>query len=116
MDIDLGTVWVSVKFGMTRHYSCAGKIDASAPGAVSLAAPDGDICSFEKRAMATLERNELHYGDNLTVMREKIPDEIADLTFVLPGISRGRAAATRRKSVSAGMRACLSAPMRGDSR
>ncbi len=23
-------------------------------------------------------RNQLHYGDNLTVLREKIPDEVAD--------------------------------------
>jgi hypothetical protein len=27
--------------------------------------------------------NELHYGDNLAAMREKIPDEAADLIFRL---------------------------------
>lgn len=40
--------------------------------------------------MATLERNELHYGDNLTVMREKIPDEIADLIYLDPPFNSAR--------------------------
>lgn len=40
--------------------------------------------------MATLEINELHYGDNLEVMREKIPDEIADLVYLDPPFNSSR--------------------------
>ena len=55
-----------------------------------MAAPYGDICSFGKSAMATLERNELHYGDNLTVMQARIPDEIADLIYLDPPFNSAR--------------------------
>ncbi len=40
--------------------------------------------------MATLERNELHYGDNLTVMQARIPDEIADLIYLDPPFNSAR--------------------------
>jgi site-specific DNA-methyltransferase (adenine-specific) len=40
--------------------------------------------------MPTLEINELHYGDNLEVMREKIPDEIADLVYLDPPFNSSR--------------------------
>jgi len=40
--------------------------------------------------MANLERSELHYGDNLKVLREKIPDEIADLIYLDPPFNSAR--------------------------
>ncbi|MFI5091126.1 MAG: hypothetical protein ACHP7P_13810 [Terriglobales bacterium] len=40
--------------------------------------------------MATLETNDLHYGDNLEVMREKIPDEVADLVYLDPPFNSSR--------------------------
>jgi len=40
--------------------------------------------------MATLEINELHYGDNLEVMREKIPGEVADLVYLDPPFNSSR--------------------------
>jgi DNA modification methylase len=40
--------------------------------------------------MAKLETNELHYGDNLEVMRQKIPDEIADLVYLDPPFNSSR--------------------------
>lgn len=52
--------------------------------------PDRGHLFVSRSAMATLERNELHYGDNLTVMREKIPDEIADLIYLDPPFNSAR--------------------------
>ncbi|HEY3780201.1 MAG TPA: site-specific DNA-methyltransferase [Fimbriimonadaceae bacterium] len=40
--------------------------------------------------MAELNINELHYGDNLRVLREKIPDEIADLIYLDPPFNSSR--------------------------
>ncbi len=40
--------------------------------------------------MTVLEISELHYGDNLEVMREKIPDEIADLVYLDPPFNSSR--------------------------
>lgn len=40
--------------------------------------------------MASLEVNELHYGDNLQVLREKIPGEIAGLICLDPPFNSAR--------------------------
>ncbi len=40
--------------------------------------------------MTDLGVNELHYGDNLEVLREKIPDEVADLIYLDPPFNSSR--------------------------
>ncbi len=52
--------------------------------------------------MAALEANELHYGDNLEVMREEIQDEIADLAYPDPPSNSSRSYSRLFKQVKGG--------------